>query len=96
MANLDSLETRSVSVLREAFNRVDRLAMPWSIDRDSNVMLWLVRETFLGHASVPVIPADIACKLPETVAFHDKFAEKWRLGPIIASNGQAPRVDGYM
>ena len=40
MTHLDQLESQSVYILREAFNRIDRLAMLWSLGKDSNVMVW--------------------------------------------------------
>jgi sulfate adenylyltransferase subunit 2 len=34
--DLDALESQSIFVLREAFNRIDRLALLWSVGKDSN------------------------------------------------------------
>ena len=48
MTDLDQLESQSVYILREAFNKIDRLALLWSIGKDSNVLLWLVRKAFFG------------------------------------------------
>ena len=41
---LDELESQSIYILREAFNKFDRLAMLWSIGKDSTVLLWLARK----------------------------------------------------
>src|SRR3546814_15129882 len=38
MNHLDALEAQSVYILREAFNKFDRLGMLWSLGKDSNVM----------------------------------------------------------
>ena len=38
---LDELESQSVFVLREAFARLKRIAILWSLGKDSNVMIWL-------------------------------------------------------
>ena len=43
MDHLDQLEAQSVFILREAFNKIDRMAMLWSLGKDSNVMIWLAR-----------------------------------------------------
>ena len=43
MDHLDILESRTIYILREAFNKIDKLAMLWSIGKDSNVMLWCAR-----------------------------------------------------
>ncbi|MBI2241555.1 MAG: sulfate adenylyltransferase, partial [Magnetospirillum gryphiswaldense] len=49
MNDLDQLEAQSIYIFREAFNRLDKIAMLWSIGKDSNVMLWLARKAFFGH-----------------------------------------------
>jgi sulfate adenylyltransferase subunit 2 len=41
--DLDALESQSIFVLREAFNRIDRPALLWSVGKDSNVLIWLAR-----------------------------------------------------
>ncbi|MEA2927531.1 MAG: sulfate adenylyltransferase subunit 2, partial [Alphaproteobacteria bacterium] len=37
---LDELESQSVFILREAFARLKRIAILWSLGKDSNVMIW--------------------------------------------------------
>ena len=39
MDRLSALEAQSIFILREAFNRIDRLALLWSLGKDSNVMV---------------------------------------------------------
>ena len=34
MDHLDVLESRTIYILREAFNKIDKLAMLWSIGKD--------------------------------------------------------------
>ena len=53
MDHLDKLEHESVYILREAFNRLDRLAMLWSIGKDSGVMVWLAKKAFFGRVPFP-------------------------------------------
>jgi sulfate adenylyltransferase subunit 2 len=55
---LDELETQSIRVLREAFNKFERLAMLWSIGNDSTVLLWLARKVFFGHAPFRLVQVD--------------------------------------
>ena len=38
---LDKLESESIFILREAYNRIERLALLWSVGKDSNVLVWL-------------------------------------------------------
>ena len=56
--DLDALESQSIFVLREAFNRIDRLALLWSVGKDSNVLIWLARKPFFGRVPFPVMHVD--------------------------------------
>jgi 3''-phosphoadenosine 5''-phosphosulfate sulfotransferase (PAPS reductase)/FAD synthetase and related enzymes len=71
MTHLDQLESQSVYILREAFNRIDRLAMLWSMGKDSNVIVWLARKAFFGHVPFPAVHVDTGKKFPEMYAFRD-------------------------
>src|SRR5262245_32837716 len=85
MTHLDQLEAQSVYILREAFNRIEKLAMLWSLGKDSNVMVWLAKKAFLGHVPFPVMHIDTGKKFPEMYAFRDRYAEEWNLN-LIADN----------
>jgi 3'-phosphoadenosine 5'-phosphosulfate sulfotransferase (PAPS reductase)/FAD synthetase len=39
MDRLDTLEAQSIYVLREAFANLDKLAVLWSLGKDSNVVI---------------------------------------------------------
>lgn len=58
MNHLRQLEDQSVYILREAYNHFDRLAMLWSMGKDSTVLLWLTRKAFFGHVQFPLIHID--------------------------------------
>ncbi|MBI3445765.1 MAG: phosphoadenosine phosphosulfate reductase family protein, partial [Magnetospirillum sp.] len=77
MNDLDALEAQSIYILREAFNRLDKIAMLWSIGKDSNVMLWLARKAFFGHVPFPVLHVDTHHKIPEMIEFRDRVAKEW-------------------
>ena len=83
MTDLDQLESQSVYILREAFNKIDRLALLWSIGKDSNVLLWLVRKAFFGKVPFPVVQLDTAMELPEVYEFRDVTARDWDLDLVI-------------
>ena len=87
--DLAALESRSVYIIREAFNRIERLAMLWSVGKDSNVLLWLVRKAFFGHVPFPVIHIDTHCKMPEMIAFRDRMAKEWKLDLLVGQNDAA-------
>ena len=48
-AHLDALEAQSVFLIREAFHHFKKICMPWSMGKDSNVLIWL---TQIGRAHV--------------------------------------------
>jgi len=79
MNHLDELEAESIYILREAFAKLDRLAILWSLGKDSNVVLWLARKAFFGHVPFPVIHVDTGRKFPEMYAFRDRYAKEWGL-----------------
>ncbi len=89
MNDLDVLESQSIHIFREAFNRLDKIAMLWSIGKDSNVMLWLAKKAFLGHVPFPVIHVDTTHKIPEMIAFRDRVAREWDLPMIVGKNEAA-------
>ena len=82
MNHLDALEAESVYILREAFAKLEKLAILWSLGKDSNVVLWLVRKAFFGHVPFPVMHVDTERKFPEMYAFRDRYAAEWKLNFI--------------
>lgn len=76
---LDELENQSIYILREAVNRVGKLAMLWSIGKDSNALLWLARKAFYGRVPFPVVQLDTDMELPEVYAFRDMLVPAWGL-----------------
>lgn len=81
---LDELEAKSIYIIREAYNRVDPLAMLWSIGKDSNVMLWMVRKAFFGRVPFPLIQLDTEMELPEVYEFRDNLVKEWNLPLQVA------------
>ena len=90
MRHLDELESLSVYIFREAFNRIDRLAMLWSLGKDSNVMVWLARKAFFGHLPFPVMHIDTGRKFKEMYEFRTRFAAEWGLNLLL---GECPPVE---
>lgn len=80
---LDELEARSIYIIREAYARVNPLAMLWSIGKDSTAMLWLVRKAFFGRVPFPLVLLDTAMEMDEVYSFRDMLTEKWDL-PVIS------------
>jgi sulfate adenylyltransferase subunit 2 len=76
---LDDLEARSIHIIREAYNRIEPLAMLWSIGKDSTALLWLVRKAFYGRIPFPLVHLDTEMELPEVYEFRDWIAKEWSL-----------------
>jgi sulfate adenylyltransferase subunit 2 len=83
MDRLDTLEAQSIYVLREAFAKLDNLAVLWSLGKDSNVVIWLARKAFFGHVPFPVMHVDTGKKFAEMYAFRDRYAKEWGLNLLI-------------
>jgi len=86
---LDALESQSVYILREAFKKFKKIAMLWSIGKDSTVMLWLARKAFFGHCPIPLVHIDTTLKIPEMIEFRDRLATEWDLRLIVGKNEKA-------
>lgn len=79
MDHLDQLEAQSIYIFREAFNKIDKLAMLWSFGKDSTVMIWLARKAFMGHVPFPLIHCDTELEMEEVYAYRDKYVKEWEL-----------------
>ena len=86
MDHLDALEAQSIYIFREAFARLKKLALLWSLGKDSNVMIWLARKAFFGRVPFPALHVDTGKKFPEMYAFRDTFGKKWELDLKVESS----------
>ena len=80
---LDALEAQSIYILREAYNKIDKLGMLWSIGKDSTALLWLVRKAFFGRIPFPMIQLETHQELPEVYEFRDWLQKEWDFELII-------------
>src|SRR5271169_4905573 len=58
MDHLDALEAQSIYIFREAFARLKKLALLWSLGKDSNVIIWLARKAFFGRVPFVALHVD--------------------------------------
>jgi sulfate adenylyltransferase subunit 2 len=86
MNRLDELENRSIYIIREAYSHFVKIAVLWSMGKDSTVLLALCRKAFLGVVPFAVIHIDTGKKFECMYSFREKWAEKWKLNLIIAKN----------
>src|SRR5215469_16428402 len=89
MDHLSDLESQSVYILREAYNKFQNLAMLWSIGKDSTVLLWLARKAFFGHVPFPLVHVDTTYKIPSMIEYRDRLVREWNLNLIVGRNDEA-------
>ena len=87
--SLAALEQESIYILREAFSKIERLAMLWSMGKDSTVLLWLARKAFFGHVPYPLIHIDTSYKIPEMIEYRDRLVRELGLELVIGQNTKA-------
>jgi sulfate adenylyltransferase subunit 2 len=90
MQRLDELEAQSVYILREAYNRIDPLAMLWSMGKDSNVIVWLAKKAFFGRVPFPCVHVDTGKKFKEMYDFRTRYAREWDLNLVV---GDCPPIE---
>jgi len=86
---LDELESKSIFIAREAYRQFRKVALLWSIGKDSTTLLWICRKAFFGRLPFPVIHIDTGYKFPEMYQFRDEYAEKWELDLTVSMNAKA-------
>lgn len=86
MDYLSKLENQSIYIFREAFSKFEKLAMLWSIGKDSTVLLWLARKAFFGHVPFPLVHVDTTYKIPSMIEYRDKLTKEWNLKLIVGKN----------
>lgn len=79
MDHLDKLEAESIYILREAFNKIDNIAMLWSFGKDSTVMIHLARKAFYGNIPFPLVHCDTELEMDEVYAYRDKYVKEWNI-----------------
>ncbi|WP_447979836.1 sulfate adenylyltransferase subunit CysD [Candidatus Nitrospira bockiana] len=89
MQHLRALEDQSVYILREAYEHFDRLAMLWSMGKDSTVLLWLARKAFFGHVPFPLVHIDTGYEMPALLEYRDRLCRDWRLNLVVGQNKEA-------
>ena len=89
MDNIPRLENQTIFIIREAYRECRKVAMLWSIGKDSTTLLWLIRKAFFGKVPFPIIHLDTSYKFKEIYSFRDRYAREWNLNLIVARNEEA-------
>lgn len=94
--HLDRLENQSVFILREAYHAFKNIVMPWSMGKDSNVLIWLASKAFFGKVPFPVLHIDTTYEFPEMLEFREWATTHYKLKLIVKINEEArARGVGY-
>ena len=94
--HLDYLESQSIFIIREAYHAFKNIAMPWSMGKDSNVLIWLSLKSFFGKIPYPLLHIDTTYEFPEMLEFRDWAAKHYQLELIVKVNEEArARGIGY-
>ena len=89
MDRIDELDHQSVYIIREAKYHFKKLALLWSMGKDSTVLLWLCRKAFLGRIPFQVLHIDTGRKFEAMYRFRDKYVQYWGLELIVQRNEEA-------
>ena len=95
-SHLDALENQSIFIMREAYHFFKKLCMPWSMGKDSNVLVWLANKAFFGHVPFPTLHIDTTYEFPEMLEFREWARKQYDLDLIVKINEEArARGVGY-
>ncbi len=89
MDALSHLENQSIFIIREAYRQFRKVAMLWSIGKDSTTLLWLVRKAFYGRIPFSVLHIDTGYKFKEIYQFRGEYSKKWNFNLIVHKNEEA-------
>src|SRR5438270_12439736 len=87
--HLDTLENQSLFIFREAYHAFKNIAMPWSIGKDSSLLIWLARKAFFVRVPLPVLINDPTLIFPETQDLPEWATKYHNLTPIVQINRDA-------
>jgi len=90
MSHLETLESESIYILREAVAEFSNPVMLYSIGKDSSVMLRLAQKAFFpGKIPFSLLHIDTGYKFPEMVAFRDSYTREIGAELIVHQNREA-------
>lgn len=89
---LKELENESISIIRDSIAFSNNPVLLYSIGKDSNVLLHLLRKSFypLG-VKVPLLHIDTGWKFKEMIDFRNQIVKKLKLNLIIHKNSDAKK-----
>jgi len=91
MDHLTRLEQQSIFIIREAYHSFDSIVMPWSMGKDSNVLIWLAKKAFLGRVPFPLLHVDTTYEFPEMYQFREWATKYHGVEVKVVINEEARR-----
>jgi len=91
MDHLTRLEQTSIHIFREAYRNFRNVCMPWSMGKDSNVLIWLARKAFAGKVPFPLLHIDTTYEFPEMYEFRERAKAEHGIELIVRVNEDAIR-----
>src|SRR4030081_143206 len=88
-SHLGALGNQSIFILREGNHAFRNMAMPWSMGKDSNVLLWLALKAFLGQVPFPLLHIDTTYEFPEMLEFREWATKRYGITVIVKVNTEA-------
>lgn len=89
MDHLTQLEQQSIFIFREAYHYFKNIAMPWSMGKDSNVLIWLARKAFYGKIPFPLLHIDTTFEFPEMYQFREWARDYHDIDLLVRINEEA-------
>ncbi len=91
--HLQSLESESIQILREAVSESEKPVMLYSVGKDSSVMLHLALKAFYpSKPPFPLLHVDTTFKFRAMYEFRDKFVAENDLDLIVYQNPECIRL----
>jgi sulfate adenylyltransferase subunit 2 len=93
LSHLQSLESESIHIIREAVADSERPVMLYSIGKDSGVMLHLARKAFYpARPPFPLLHVDTTWKFRAMYEFRDKMAAEAGMELLVWQNPECARL----